>query len=261
MARKSSLSADDLYSIERLAKLRTWYHQVIDALAWLSGASGPCGDGFANVDPTSIGFFPSQNTNSIRYCGIFGPPDVPDLESWLDRYQEAGVPYAFASVFPTLHAVEYRAWLKDAGFKKCNTMPLLKWDDRELPGPPLPVRPAEDGDLDLFEGLGERARGFVGSTGAQTLVATIDSKPAAIASIYFFEGAAYLGDAFTREPFRGRGAQTSLIRTRLKIAQDRGCDLVLAETYRFLEDSWRNLEQAGFVPLCDRDIYRRSFHA
>jgi GNAT superfamily N-acetyltransferase len=260
MGRKSSLSADELSALERLARLRTWYHQVIDADAFASGMSGSCGDGFANLDPTSTGFYPSENANSLRYQAVLGPISDSDLNAWLIRYKEAGVPYAFASVLPTLYAVEFVAWLKANNFKRCNSMPVLRLGKRQTEPPVLRVNPATFADLDLWQErggtLGDRASLFVGSRSAQVFLAWINSEPVGIGSVYFDDGLAYLGDATTLEGFRGRGVQTSLIRARIQLAKDRDCDLVLAETYRFLEHSWRNLERAGFLPMCEREIYR-----
>ncbi|HKP11213.1 MAG TPA: GNAT family N-acetyltransferase [Blastocatellia bacterium] len=66
------------------------------------------------------------------------------------------------------------------------------------------------------------------------------------------EGVVSCGGASTLPAFRGRGAQTALLRARLRFAAERGCDLAMVTTLPGTT-SQRNAERQGF-----RVVYTRS---
>jgi GNAT superfamily N-acetyltransferase len=65
-------------------------------------------------------------------------------------------------------------------------------------------------------------------------------------------GVASCGGASTLPAFRGRGAQTVLLRARLRFAAEKGCDLAMVTTMPGTT-SQRNAERQGF-----RVVYTRS---
>jgi GNAT superfamily N-acetyltransferase len=73
-----------------------------------------------------------------------------------------------------------------------------------------------------------------------------DSRPLGCASLTVREGLAVLGGMSTLPAERGRGVQSSLIRERLAVAADRGCDLATA-TVAPNGVSERNLIRLGFT--------------
>jgi ribosomal protein S18 acetylase RimI-like enzyme len=75
-------------------------------------------------------------------------------------------------------------------------------------------------------------------------LALIGGEPAAVAALTQHDGIAYLAGAATLPRFRGRGAQTALIRRRLSDALAQS-ELVVVTT-TFTSPSQRNLERLGF---------------
>lgn len=91
---------------------------------------------------------------------------------------------------------------------------------------------------------------IVGNAAWTCLVALVDGVPAGTGAVYVLERAAYLGFAATLPEHRGRGAQSALLASRIALARDLGCDLVVTETGERLPDrpsaSYRNILRAGF---------------
>jgi ribosomal protein S18 acetylase RimI-like enzyme len=72
----------------------------------------------------------------------------------------------------------------------------------------------------------------------------VDAKPAAAAALTVHDSIAYLAGAATIPNFRGRGAQTALIRQRLTDAA--ACSELTVVTTAFASQSQQNLERVGF---------------
>lgn len=71
--------------------------------------------------------------------------------------------------------------------------------------------------------------------------------PVGCASMTIRDGVAMLGGMSTRPEHRRRGVQTALVRRRLAMAEEQGCDLIAA-TASTGSDSERNLMRLGFEP-------------
>lgn len=75
-------------------------------------------------------------------------------------------------------------------------------------------------------------------------------EPVSAAGMFVSEGAAYLSFAATLPGHRGRGAQSTLLAERIRVAGELGCDVVITETGELRDghpsSSYRNLLQAGF---------------
>ncbi len=84
-----------------------------------------------------------------------------------------------------------------------------------------------------------------------------DGRPLGTASLTIRDGLATLGGMSTRPSERRRGVQQALIRHRLRLAQDAGCDLATSSTVPG-GGSERNLTRAGFRPLYDKVTLARS---
>ena len=70
------------------------------------------------------------------------------------------------------------------------------------------------------------------------------------------EGVAMLAGASTIPAFRGRGAQNALLRTRLNMAADHGCDLAAMGALPG-SASQRNAERQGFLIAYTRTKWMR----
>jgi GNAT superfamily N-acetyltransferase len=77
------------------------------------------------------------------------------------------------------------------------------------------------------------------------LVAEIDGTPVGGGLVAIHEGMAALATTSTLPAFRGRGVQTALIKARLRIAAEQGCDLAMITTQPGTI-SHKNVERQGF---------------
>jgi hypothetical protein len=80
-------------------------------------------------------------------------------------------------------------------------------------------------------------------------------RPVAIGALCLFEDIGYLFTAATTEGDRKRGAQQALIAIRLAEAEAQGASILISETLHMLEQSYRNLQRAGFVEAYDKEVY------
>ena len=83
------------------------------------------------------------------------------------------------------------------------------------------------------------------SKGSLCLLAEVDGKPIASASLGLGDRTAILAGASTIPSARNRGAQQALLQARLRIAAERGCDLVMMGALPG-STSQRNAERQGF---------------
>ena len=88
---------------------------------------------------------------------------------------------------------------------------------------------------------GRAAHRAVGST---DLLALVDGEAVGCGSLQVASGVALLGGAATRPHWRGRGVQGALLRHRMRLAAELGCDLV-ASTALPAGASARNLQRHG----------------
>ena len=88
-------------------------------------------------------------------------------------------------------------------------------------------------------------------------VAEIDGVIAATGALAMHEGVAMLAGASTIPAFRGRGAQNALLRARLRMAADHGCDLAAMGASPG-SASQRNAERQGFLVAYTRTKWART---
>lgn len=75
-------------------------------------------------------------------------------------------------------------------------------------------------------------------------LALVDGKPAGMATLHMADGVGCLESACTLHEFRGRGAQSALIRRRITDAAAAGCDLIVTQTGSGTV-SQNNMERCG----------------
>jgi GNAT superfamily N-acetyltransferase len=75
-------------------------------------------------------------------------------------------------------------------------------------------------------------------------LARVDGTPAAMATLHMADGVGCLESACTLPAFRGRGAQSALIRQRIADAAAAGCDLIVSQTGNGTV-SQNNMERCG----------------
>ena len=131
----------------------------------------------------------------------------------------------------------------------------MKFERDAMPPPSVTseARIEETLDGELFGNLlggGAELGAIAGAPGWLCLVAWIGDEPAACGALYADGTSAWLGAAFTREEFRGRGLQSALLAARIEAALAGGATLLASETGEQLPNrpatSYRNLLRAGF---------------
>jgi len=90
------------------------------------------------------------------------------------------------------------------------------------------------------------ARAVHALDGAIDLLADLDGLAVGCASVVFDGSIAWLGGAATLPSHRQRGVQGALVRQRMALARDRGCELAVA-TAMAAGGSARNLARLGFT--------------
>jgi hypothetical protein len=105
----------------------------------------------------------------------------------------------------------------------------------------------------------DHVRGYIfastlGLPGWTHYLVSFDGTPGSASVLYTTEGVADLFVATTVPEYRGRGAQTALIRQRLLDGLAAGCDIATSQTV-IDNASPRNMARHGFQTLYDRWIY------
>jgi hypothetical protein len=180
---------------------------------------------------------------------IYGVP--PSLEEALAPYRAAGLRPWF-ELPPGAEALERE--LERAGAERLGDHAVLA-GPAEAAEPELEVR---EGDPQVFArtfvravGAPDEARASIERWNARLYVAYVDGEPAGAGALSIDGEIGHLANAATIPALRGRGAQTALIRRRIRDAAAAGCTLISTGTSD--ATSRRNLERAGL-----REVYRNS---
>jgi GNAT superfamily N-acetyltransferase len=214
-------------------------------LDWLSKKEGvelvPIGDAVAALSPSE------PELDFVNR--IYGVP--PSLAEALDPYREAGL-RPWLELPPSGGALVRQ--LEQAGARRLDDHTVLA-GPTEAPEPELDVREVEPA---LFArtfvravGAPDEARASIERWNARLYVAFVDGKPAGAGALSILEGVGHLANMATIPELRRRGAQTALIRRRIRDAAAAGCTLVSTGTSD--PASRRNLERAGL-----REVYANS---
>jgi hypothetical protein len=180
---------------------------------------------------------------------IYGVP--PSLAAALAPYREAGL-RPWLELTPGAEALGGE--LEQAGAERFDDHVVLVGPP-EAPEPELEVREVEP---ELFArtfvravGAPDNARASIERWNARLYVAFVDGEPAGAGALNIAEGVGYLANMATIPELRRRGAQTALIRRRIRDAAAAGCTLIATGTSNPI--SRRNLERAGL-----REAYRKT---
>jgi GNAT superfamily N-acetyltransferase len=147
----------------------------------------------------------------------------------------------------------------------CETDGAAGWATTAEMDRPFEARPLSAGET---AAVMERVRPWYGPDGAG--IAARFTEPGRVEIFGAFEGEApvaiallmidgewaYLGGAGTDPTKRGRGAQTELIRARVRRAADLGVRWCAAETNTAVETSLRNLRRRGFRDVLVWRVWR-----
>jgi len=99
-------------------------------------------------------------------------------------------------------------------------------------------------------------RGLPERSEAEFLVAVLDGRIAAVATLWVHEASGYLAVAATLPEARGRGCHAALLDARILRAAERGCDLIAAHA-AVGSASQRNMERAGLRLAFHKSIWMK----
>jgi GNAT superfamily N-acetyltransferase len=207
--------------------------------------------------------------NRVLGAGIDVPLDDADVGFVTRRSASVGVPPAF-EVSPLTHGTSL-AVLEHHGFAPDRGSPAtaMVWPiDRPLPASPMDVVIRSISTASIADWQHVSAIGW-GHTGADArrvsdaftsaahaidgdgmVIAhdARDGRPVGCASLTRRDGVATLGGMSTIPTERRRGVQAALVRHRIEVALDAGCDLITSSAASG-SASERNLQRLGFVAV------------
>ena len=237
----------------------------VDARAAREPESGACWREFAGAYAMFDGV--GSAVTQTFGLGVFEEPSDADLGAMERFFEERGAevshevsPLAGLALLPRLWARGYQPIELTSVMHRPVVLPgAARAEPRGGAG--LRVRAVGPRDVNAYvdtaaqgwssEGaeLAAFVRGYaaitVAARGTHTFVAELEGRPVAAAALVMHGGVAILAGASTIPEFRGRGAQSALLATRLRAAADAGCDLAMMGALPG-SASQRNAERAGF---------------
>lgn len=205
--------------------------------------------------------------------GVTGSERAETVAAIVERYRKAGVKRYFVHVHPEARPPELRQWLLDRGLEKARGW--MKFT-RGREAPPrvesaVVVRPARPEDMDAFGriasaafDLGEEAAEWLAYLDRaqhwRAYVSVVDDEIAGTGGLFVRDGIGWLDFGATAPRYRGKGAQSALLRQRIVDALDLGCRLIVTATGEAVEGdpqhSYSNIKKMGF-----REAYLRENYA
>lgn len=200
-----------------------------------------------------------------------------DLEAVIHFYKKAGSTRFFVQLPPQLVDELTACTLDQAGFVHHNHWSKLQRDTspyRVVTNPALTIERISQDNASLFgeiigqcfdwenPQLSELLSLAVGQRGYRHYVVRLEGEPIAAGALYVEGRMAAMAFAGTLAPFRGLGAQTLLLKTRIEEARSLGAEWICAETAQHsLEKpvkSYQNMCNAGFELAYQRQnwLYR-----
>ncbi len=202
------------------------------------------------LDPDDAGRV-GEITDFYRGLGCRGTIEVtpaPDVERLLEAlaehgWRQVGFHAAFAGPPRVPEAAPARVRVRAVGPDEAERFGALMAEGHEVPA----------------EARAEAARDFATWTtrGWRLSIAEVDGEPAAGGVLVVDGETAFLANAATLPRWRGRGAQTALIRHRIEAARAAGCRRV-GGLALFGSGSQRNLERAGLALCHTQSVLRMS---
>jgi GNAT superfamily N-acetyltransferase len=193
----------------------------------------------------------------------------------MDRYASAGIARYFVHVHPDAAPPDLRSWLLASGLHRARGWMKFTRGREALPASnaSVEVREACADDMPAFARIVAAAfdlgtelepllEGLWNARGWRAYVGVIDGTVVATGGLYVHEGIGWTDFGATEPAFRGRGAQSALLRHRIACALDLGCRLIGTATGEAVpgdpQHSYRNILKMGFRESYLRDNYAPS---
>jgi GNAT superfamily N-acetyltransferase len=204
--------------------------------------------------------------------GVAQPADRQTVDRIVEQYAVAGVSRYFVHVHPDSAPPELRSWLADRGLERARSW--VKFTrGREAPPAvttPVEVQVARPEHMPAFArivsaafDLGSAAESWVVNLDRaqdwRAYVGLVDGEVVATGGLFIRDGIGWLDFGATDPRFRGRGAQSALLRQRIVEALDLGCRLLATATGEAVagdpQHSYKNIRKMGFREAYTRENY------
>jgi GNAT superfamily N-acetyltransferase len=225
----------------------------------------PVGHCYLTMDVDQQTQLPSSNLNRVYLCGAEQGMSSAGVGRLIDLFATEGVKRFFVWLSPGPEMDTARGWLEAHGLSRITRTgyPTLCRSGNALAEYKTELRVAEvnaDEIAQASDQLGETLwPEYAISVGREKFfhyMAFDGNRPLAVAALCIFEDLGYLMASATAEGDRKRGAQQALIARRIARAEQMGCSIQVAETLYVNENSYRNLQRAGFVEAYEKEIYQ-----
>jgi hypothetical protein len=239
--------------------------------SWLNGQEQPLlerhhvsGAMEITIDAASLSPAASFNNNRISLCADEAEMSAARLAAAVRLFEERGVDRCFAWVSPGSGMEQLRGWLSALSFTR---VPWTRYPTLLHVAEPAAAVAASceirEVDRDEIaaarESLGEDVMdGYLQTAGNDSFhhyMAFEDGRPIAAAVLVEWEAIGYLTYASTIASARRRGAQSALIARRVADARRFGCRYVISQTLTMLQESFANLQRAGFREVYEQEVY------
>ena len=203
--------------------------------------------------------------NRVLGLGMEVPVKAEDVESIIRFYEKAGSKRFFVQLSPWVQQQNLPELLQEKGFRYYNNwVKLLRPAAVMLPEistpleavPVTPDQAATYGRIiyDSFDWEDERLIAWlaasVGRPGYHHYLVMHNDRPIAAGALHVMNHYASMALAGTLPEYRGLGAQSLLLKTRILQARQLGCDSIISETAEEKPDkpvaSFRNMRRVGF---------------
>jgi GNAT superfamily N-acetyltransferase len=190
-----------------------------------------------------------------------GPKEIDRLDEIVEFYDQAKIPCQI-EVTPAYTSPAFLKELSVRDFYPHHFQSTLYGVPLKAP-PLLPegvtIRSLTEDEFDLYgdmyvQGFGMpwALRGEIATSnqilhnrpGWHFYLACVDDQPAAIAVLFIQDGVAVLNGAATLPEMRGRGCQSALLKHRMHVAREHGCQWITASS-RYATTSMQNMQRAG----------------
>jgi GNAT superfamily N-acetyltransferase len=214
--------------------------------------------------------------NRVLGLGLNQPFAIADLERIKTRYRDASVQRFFVQILPSVLTAEVTEMLVAAGFEHYNNWVKLTraMAPLEIPDSELRVERIAPGHAEAFgriitscfewgEDLIPWVGGLVGRKNWHCYLAFDGDEPVATGAFYRHGRTAWIDCAATLTEYRGRGAQSQLLKRRIDDATELGCNRLVVETAQETAElsaaSYRNMIRYGFAEAYVRPNYIYEF--
>jgi GNAT superfamily N-acetyltransferase len=202
--------------------------------------------------------------NRVVGLGLGDPATDDEIDALISAYTNAGVARWMVQWCPTARPANTEDLLRACGFYHHNNwVKLYRRSGAILPEARTDLRIERIGGEQRDEfaailalafqhdhALAKWTASLVDRPGWRAFMAFDGERAVATGALFLQGRTAWIGFGATHPDYRGRGAQSALAVTRLRIAQELGCDMVVVETAEDLparpSQSFRNMRRLGF---------------